>query len=83
LQAFHYKDLGSMATVGRHRAVVDLPFWKFQGAFAWFTWLFVHLFALIGTKNKLFVFLNWVWNYFSYDQSLRLVIKPWRRKGPA
>lgn len=78
-RAFEYKDLGSMATVGRHRAVVDLPFWKFQGAFAWFTWLFVHLFALIGAKNKLFVFLNWVWNYFSYDQSLRLVIKPWRR----
>ena len=80
LKPFHYRDLGNMATVGRHRAVVDLPFWKFQGAFAWFTWLFVHLFALIGTKNKLFVFLNWVWNYFSYDQSLRLVIKPWKRK---
>jgi NADH:ubiquinone reductase (H+-translocating) len=79
LVPFKYKDLGSMATIGRHRAVVDLPFWKFQGAFAWFTWLFVHLFALIGSKNKLFVFLNWVWNYFSYDQSLRLVIKPWRR----
>lgn len=79
LAAFRYKDLGNMATVGRHRAVVDLPFWKFQGAFAWFTWLFVHLFALIGAKNKLFVFLNWVWNYFSYDQSLRLVIKPWKR----
>lgn len=80
LTAFKYKDLGSMATIGRHRAVVDLSFWKFQGAFAWFTWLFVHLFALIGTKNKIFVFLNWLWNYFSYDQSLRLVIKPWRRE---
>lgn len=80
LVPFKYKDLGSMATIGRHRAVVDLPFWKFQGAFAWFTWLFVHLFALIGSKNKVFVFLNWVWNYFSYDQSLRLVIKPWRRQ---
>jgi NADH:ubiquinone reductase (H+-translocating) len=79
LKPFHYKDLGSMATIGRHRAVVDLSFWKFQGAFAWFTWLFVHLFALIGAKNKLFVFLNWLWNYFSYDQSLRLVIKPWKR----
>jgi NADH dehydrogenase len=79
LKSFHYRDLGSMATIGRHRAVVDLPFWKFQGAFAWLTWLFVHLFALIGTKNKLFVFLNWVWNYISYDQSLRLVIKPWKR----
>jgi NADH:ubiquinone reductase (H+-translocating) len=79
LQAFQYTDLGSMATIGRHRAVVDLPFWKFQGALAWFAWLFVHLFAIIGVKNKLFVFLNWVFNYFTYDQSLRLVIRPWKR----
>jgi NADH dehydrogenase len=78
-EPFHYKDLGSMATIGRHKAVVDLPFWRFQGAFAWFVWLFVHLFSILGMKNKLFIFLNWVWNYFTYDQSLRLVIKPWRR----
>lgn len=76
---FHYRDLGSMATIGRHRAVVDLPFWKFQGAFAWFVWLFIHLFAILGLKNKVFIFINWVWNYLTYDQSLRLVIKPWRR----
>lgn len=78
-RAFKYKDLGSMATIGRHRAVVDLPFWRFQGAFAWFVWLFVHLFSIIGTKNRMFIFLNWVWNYLTYDQSLRLVIKPWKR----
>jgi len=78
-QPFRYKDLGSMATIGRHRAVVDLPFWKFQGAFAWFAWLFVHLFAILGAKNKVFVFVNWVWNYFTYDQSLRLVIRPWKK----
>ncbi len=76
---FHYRDLGSMATVGRNKAVVDLPFWRFQGAFAWLVWLFVHLFAILGAKNKFFVFINWVWNYVSYDQSLRLVIKPWRK----
>ena len=76
---FHYRDLGSMATIGRNKAVVDLPFWRFQGAFAWLVWLFVHLFAILGAKNKVFVFLNWVWNYFSYDQSLRLVIKPWKK----
>lgn len=76
---FRYRDLGSMATIGRHRAVADLPFWRFQGAFAWFIWLFVHLFSLLGAKNKLFVFINWVANYFTYDQSLRLVIKPWRK----
>ena len=76
---FRYRDLGSMATIGRHRAVADLPFWRFQGAFAWFVWLFVHLFSLLGAKNKLFVFLNWVANYITYDQSLRLVIKPWKK----
>jgi len=79
LRPFKYKDKGSMATIGRHRAVVDLPRFKFQGAFAWLVWLVVHLFALIGIKNKLFVFLNWVWNYFTYDQSLRLIIK--HKKG--
>lgn len=73
---FFYKDLGSMATIGRNRAVVDLPRFKFKGFFAWVVWLVVHLFALIGVKNKLFVFINWVWNYFTYDQSLRLIIKP-------
>lgn len=78
-EAFHYRDLGSMATIGRHRAVADLPFWRFQGAFAWLVWLFVHLFAILGAKNKVFIFLNWVSNYLTYDQSLRLVIKPWKR----
>lgn len=79
---FHYRDLGSMATVGRNKAVVDLPNWKFQGAFAWYVWLFVHLYQLIGTKNKVFVFLNWVWNYVTYDQSLRLIIRPRMRQEP-
>ncbi len=73
---FFYKDKGSMATIGRNRAVVDLPNYKFKGFFAWVVWLIVHLFSLIGVKNKLFVFINWVWNYFTYDQSLRLIIKP-------
>lgn len=73
---FAYEDLGSMATIGRHLAVVDLPKWKMNGLFAWFIWLFVHLFQLMGVKNRLFVFINWVWNYVTYDQSLRLIIKP-------
>lgn len=76
MQPFAYRDLGAMATIGRKRAVVDLPRFKFQGAFAWFIWLFVHLFQILGVKNKLFIFLNWVWNYFTYDQSLRLIIRP-------
>ncbi len=76
---FEYNNLGSMATIGRNRAVVDLPRFKFQGFFAWVVWLFVHLFSLIGMKNRLFVFINWVWNYFTYDQSLRLIIRPKNR----
>ncbi|HKK77328.1 MAG TPA: NAD(P)/FAD-dependent oxidoreductase [Saprospiraceae bacterium] len=79
-QAFEYKDLGAMATIGRNKAVVDLPRVKFQGAFAWLIWLFVHLYQLLGVKNKLFVFINWVWNYLTYDQSLRLIIRPYPGK---
>ncbi|MEL7021679.1 MAG: NAD(P)/FAD-dependent oxidoreductase, partial [Bacteroidota bacterium] len=71
---FVYKDLGAMATVGRHLAVADLPKYKTQGTFAWIIWLVVHLFALIGVKNKLFVFINWVWNYVTYDKTQRLII---------
>jgi NADH dehydrogenase len=77
---FEYKDLGAMATIGRNKAVVDLPRLKFQGAFAWLVWLFVHLYQLLGIKNKLFVFINWVWNYLTYDQSLRLIIRPYQQK---
>nr|MCU0324618.1 NAD(P)/FAD-dependent oxidoreductase [Spirosomataceae bacterium] len=78
---FSYKNLGSMATVGRHLAVVDLPFWKFQGAFAWYVWMFVHLMAILGVKNKVLIFINWLWNYVTYDQSLRLIIKPKVKKN--
>ncbi len=76
LKQFHYKDLGSMATVGRNKAVADLPRIKFQGFFAWLVWMFVHLMSIVGIKNKLIIFINWVWNYVTYDQSLRLIIKP-------
>ncbi|RZK28331.1 MAG: NAD(P)/FAD-dependent oxidoreductase, partial [Hymenobacter sp.] len=68
--------LGSMATIGRGLAVVDLPFFKFQGFFAWLTWLFVHLMAIVGVKNRLFIFLNWMTNYLTYNNSLRLIIRP-------
>lgn len=73
---FEYKDLGSMATVGRNRAVVDLPFWKFQGFFAWLTWMFVHLMSIVGVKNRVLTLINWVWSYVTYDQSLRLILRP-------
>lgn len=81
LKPFEYNDLGAMATIGRHLAVVDLPRFKTQGSFAWFVWLFVHLFSLIGMRNKVIVFTNWVWNYITYDQSLRLIIKVKERNG--
>jgi NADH dehydrogenase len=74
LKPFRYKDKGSMATVGRNKAVVDMKAFKFQGFFAWFVWMFVHLLSLIGFRNKVFVFINWLVSYFSYDKSNRLII---------
>jgi len=76
LRPFKYNDLGSMATVGRKLAVVDLSFIKLQGFLAWIIWLFVHLMAILGVKNKILVFMDWAWNYFSFDPSLRLLIRP-------
>jgi NADH dehydrogenase len=76
LKDFKYKDLGTMATVGRHLAVVELPMYKFQGIFAWLVWMFVHLMSIIGVKNKLVIFWNWAWKYFTYDQSTRLILRP-------
>ena len=77
---FVYKDKGSMATIGRNKAVVDLKKWKFQGVFAWFIWMFVHLFSLIGFRNKAIVFLNWVYNYIRFDRETRLIIRPYKKK---
>ena len=76
LKAFRYNDQGSLATIGRNKAVADLNFGSFSGFIAWVLWLFVHLMSLVGKKNKLFVFLNWVISYFTYDKSFRLLIKP-------
>lgn len=80
---FIYNDLGSMATVGKNLAVVDLPYIKFQGFFAWFVWMFIHLMSIVGVKNKLLIFINWAWNYVTYDQSLRLIIRPSSNKPKA
>ena len=76
MKPFTYKDLGSMATIGKNKAVVELPFIKFQGFIAWLTWMFVHLMSIVGVKNKLLIFVNWCWHYFTSDQSLRLIMKP-------
>lgn len=74
LKPFHYFDKGSMATIGRHKAVVDLGKIRFQGFFAWYVWMFVHLMSIVGFRNKVFTFFSWMWNYFSYDRSNRLII---------
>ncbi len=73
---FKYTDKGSMATIGRNLAVADLPFVKLKGYLAWFLWSFIHLIMIVGVKNRLSIFMNWTFSYFSYDQSLRLLIKP-------
>jgi len=81
MKPFVYHDKGSMATIGRNKAVVDLPKYHFNGVFAWFVWMFVHLFSLIGFKNKAVVFLNWVYNYIRFDREGRLIIRPYKKKS--
>lgn len=76
IRPFKYFDWGTMATVGRNRAVVDLKFIKFQGIFAWFTWMFIHLRSIFGVKNKILILINWIWSYITYDQSLRITFLP-------
>ncbi len=80
LKPFEYRDKGSMATVGRNKAVCDLPRFKFQGIFAWYVWMFVHLYFLIGFRNRVVVFINWVYNYIRFDREARLIIRPYKRK---
>jgi NADH dehydrogenase len=78
---YEYKDQGSLATIGKHRAVVDLPFIKFQGFLAWYFWMFLHLMLILSVRNKLAVFFNWMWSYFNKDSSLRLIISPNKKNG--
>jgi NADH dehydrogenase len=78
---FQYHDKGSMATIGRNLAVVDLPKYHFNGIFAWFVWMFVHLFSLIGFKNKAVVFMNWVYNYIRFDREGRLIVRPYKKRS--
>jgi len=80
-EPFKYFDKGSMATVGRNKAVVDIGKIRFQGVFAWFVWMFVHLMSLVGFRNKVVTFVNWVWNYFSYDRGTRLIIRKFDRES--
>jgi NADH dehydrogenase len=76
---FVYKDLGSMATIGRNKAVTELPRFKMFGWFAWMVWLFVHVYQLVGFRNKIIVLISWAQNYFRHARDLRLIIRPFKR----
>lgn len=76
---FKYADKGTMATVGRSRAVADLKFIHLKGLLAWLAWLFIHLMLLVGFRNRVIVLINWFFNYFSYDRAIRLIIRPYRK----
>lgn len=80
LTEFEYHDKGSMATVGKRKAVVDLPKFHFHGRFAWLTWMFVHLMLILNHKNKLLIFIQWMFSYFSNDSTLRILLKPVNKK---
>jgi NADH dehydrogenase len=80
LKPFKYKDRGTMATIGENKAVVDLPFMKFSGIFAWVVWMFLHLMLLVDFRNRMIVFINWAWSYFNSDKGLRLIIRKVKRE---
>jgi NADH dehydrogenase len=89
LKEFEYKDKGTLATVGRNLAVADIPIpitigtrLHFGGLFAWIIWMSLHLMLILGVKNRFFVFINWLYNYITYDQSLRLIFKD-KKNEPA
>ncbi|MDO4727656.1 MAG: NAD(P)/FAD-dependent oxidoreductase [Bacteroidota bacterium] len=76
LSAYEYHDKGSMATVGKRKAIVDLPKFSFKGRFAWFFWMFLHLMLILSVKNKLSIFVNWMMSYFYNDSTLRVILHP-------
>jgi NADH:ubiquinone reductase (H+-translocating) len=78
---FHYLDKGSMATIGRNKAIADLHFARFGGFFAWLTWLFVHLIFLVGFRNRLLVLFQWACSYFTFNRSARLIYGSFRPKN--
>ncbi|HET8887137.1 MAG TPA: NAD(P)/FAD-dependent oxidoreductase [Salinimicrobium sp.] len=81
LVPFEYFDKGTMATVGRNKAVVDLGKLKFGGFIAWFIWMFVHLWFLVGFRNRIVTFFNWTYNYINFDKAARLIIRPFKKKN--
>lgn len=80
MKPFSYFDKGTMATIGRNKAVVDIKKMHFAGAFAWFVWMFVHLWFLVGFRNRVVTFFNWTYNYINYDRAARLIIRPFKKR---
>ena len=79
MEPFEYFDKGTMATVGRNKAVVDMGKLYFGGAIAWFLWMFVHLWFLVGFRNRVVTFFNWTYSYINYDRAARLIIRPFKK----
>ena len=80
LKPFRYKNPGTMATIGKRKAVVDLPWFSFQGFFAWIVWMSLHLMLIVSVKNRLFIFINWAISYFTNDTTLRLILLPTKKQ---
>ncbi|HLP19014.1 MAG TPA: FAD-dependent oxidoreductase, partial [Chitinophagales bacterium] len=81
LDKFEYFDKGNMATVGRNRAVVEVGKFTFGRFMGWLAWMGLHLMLLVGFRNKIVVFINWLWNYINYDRNIRLIIRPFKRES--
>jgi NADH dehydrogenase len=81
MKPYTYLNLGSMATVGRHKAVLEVFGIKLQGFLAWLGWMFLHLMLLVGFRSRLIVFTNWMWNYFSYQRAIRIITRPFVPKS--
>src|SRR5699024_52865 len=79
LEPFKYFDKGSMATIGRNKAVVDLKNFHFSGIFAWFVWMFIHLYFLIGFRNRVLTLFSWMYRYINFDRGSRLIIRPFKQ----
>jgi NADH dehydrogenase len=76
LPAFHYRDRGTLATIGRYKAVADLRFARLSGLLAWLIWLFVHLMSIVQFGNRLLIFIQWGWSYFTRERAARLITEP-------
>ena len=80
MKPFKYLDKGTLATIGRNKAVADIYNLTFGGYFAWVPWMFVHIWFLVGFRNRVITFFNWVYNYINYDRAARLIIRPFSNK---